>query len=123
MSPEKRVGRHLAALSLWCTIVDMEQHSGQNQWRWQVVLALLGILCVGFFLRSVHFSDWLHFELDQARDARVIDGAAKGHFLICRFSGRKQEGHFSVSGPFFMSFSMCPVSYSVWIRSGMPSES
>lgn len=34
------------------------------------------ILCVivfGLFLRAYHFSDWLHFELDQARDARVID--------------------------------------------------
>lgn len=40
-----------------------------------IVVLLIVIVSVGFFLRSYHFSDWLHFELDQARDARVIDHA------------------------------------------------
>lgn len=36
---------------------------------------LISIVLIGFALRSYHFSPWLHFELDQARDARVIDHA------------------------------------------------
>ncbi|MFC1645390.1 ArnT family glycosyltransferase [Patescibacteria group bacterium] len=36
------------------------------------------ILLVGIFLRSYNFSPWLHFELDQARDAIVIDEAMNG---------------------------------------------
>ncbi|MDD2766399.1 MAG: glycosyltransferase family 39 protein [Candidatus Moranbacteria bacterium] len=35
-------------------------------------------MSLGFFLRAYHFSDWLHFELDQARDSRVIDDALSG---------------------------------------------
>lgn len=101
----------------------MEQHSGQNRWRWQVVLALLGILCVGFFLRSVHFSDWLHFELDQARDARVIDAAAEGSFFDLPLLGPKAGGTFLRLGPFFyvfqyvsgLVFGMDPVGYALGV--------
>ena len=39
---------------------------------------MIAIIGLGFFLRTYHFSDWLHFELDQARDARVIDDALSG---------------------------------------------
>lgn len=38
----------------------------------QIVL-ILCVIVFGLFLRGYHFSEWLHFELDQARDARVID--------------------------------------------------
>jgi 4-amino-4-deoxy-L-arabinose transferase-like glycosyltransferase len=85
-------------------MIGMEQHSGSNQWRWQVVLIFLGILCVGFFLRSFHFSDWLHFELDQARDARVIDSAAEGSFFDLPLLGPKAGGTFLRLGPFFYVF-------------------
>ncbi len=44
----------------------------------QVIFALVALVAVGFFLRAYHFSDWLHFELDQARDAIVIDSALEG---------------------------------------------
>lgn len=40
-----------------------------------VIWCLIAITMFGLFLRAYHFSDWLHFELDQARDAIVIDGA------------------------------------------------
>ena len=43
--------------------------------KYLVPALLCAIILLGFFLRSYHFSDWLHFELDQARDARVIDAA------------------------------------------------
>lgn len=39
------------------------------------LLLLISIVLIGFVLRAYHFSPWLHFELDQARDARVIDHA------------------------------------------------
>lgn len=36
---------------------------------------LLLIVVFGAFLRLCHFHDWLHFELDQARDVRLVDDA------------------------------------------------
>ena len=42
------------------------------------------ILAVGLFVRTYHFGPWLHFELDQARDARGIFG-------ICHYLDRRQE--------------------------------
>lgn len=50
-------------------------HFSSKQW---VVVGLVVIMSLGFFLRAYHFSDWLHFELDQARDSRVIDDALSG---------------------------------------------
>lgn len=44
----------------------------------QIIFGLIALVAVGFFLRAYHFSDWLHFELDQARDAIVIDSALEG---------------------------------------------
>ena len=50
-------------------------------------IILLAVLAIGIFLRSYHFADWLHFELDQSRDAKVIDLAIKenryNYFLKC----------------------------------------
>lgn len=40
-----------------------------------VFFSVLVIILIGFFLRAYNFSPWLHFELDQARDARVVDAA------------------------------------------------
>lgn len=37
------------------------------------IALILSVIVFGLFLRAYHFSEWLHFELDQARDARVID--------------------------------------------------
>ena len=104
-------------------MIDMEQKSGQRQWRWQVVAILIGILCVGFFLRSYHFSDLLHFELDQARDARVIDVAAEGSFVDLPLLGPKAGGTFLRLGPFFyifqylsgLVFGMNPVGYALGV--------
>lgn len=39
------------------------------------VIWLILIITLGGFLRLHEFSDWLHFELDQSRDARVVDDA------------------------------------------------
>lgn len=57
-----------------------------------VILLLVAIIGFGFFLRSYHFSDWLHFELDQARDARIVDDGLRGDFLDLPLLGPKAGG-------------------------------
>ena len=52
------------------------------------------ILAVGLFVRTYHFGPWLHFELDQARDARVIDAAFQGNFWDLPLLGPKAGGTF-----------------------------
>lgn len=59
------------------------------------------IIGTGIFLRSYHFSDWLHFELDQARDALVISEAyieGPGELPLL---GPKARGTFLRLGPLF----------------------
>ena len=53
---------------------------------------LVAIIGFGFFLRSYHFSDWLHFELDQARDARIVDDGLRGDFFDLPLLGPKAGG-------------------------------
>lgn len=60
-----------------------------KQARWFLLIALIA---VGFFLRSYHFSDWLHFELDQARDARIVDDGLRGDFWDLPLLGPKAGG-------------------------------
>ncbi len=57
-----------------------------------VILLLLVIIGLGFFLRAYHFSPWLHFELDQARDARIVDDGLRGDFLDLPLLGPKAGG-------------------------------
>ena len=59
----------------------------------QIVL-ILGVIALGLFLRTYHFSDWLHFELDQARDARVIDAALDDGIGELPLLGPKAGGTF-----------------------------
>lgn len=64
-------------------------------WPWskrvQIVVLVL-VIAVGFFLRSYHFTDWLHFELDQSRDALVIDRALDGDAADLPLLGPKAAG-------------------------------
>ena len=82
----------------------MDIKGDHGQWRTAIVFAMLLVLCAGFFLRSYHFSDWLHFELDQARDARVIDAAIDGSAADLPLLGPKAGGTFLRLGPFFYYF-------------------
>ncbi|MEK7181743.1 MAG: glycosyltransferase family 39 protein, partial [Patescibacteria group bacterium] len=59
------------------------------------------IVAFGFSLRAYHFSDWLHFELDQARDARVIDAALSGGPGELTLLGPKAGGTFLRLAPGF----------------------
>ena len=82
----------------------MDIKGRHGQWASGVVVALMVIVCVGFFLRSYHFGDWLHFELDQSRDARVIDDAFRGSVADLPLLGPKAGGTFLRLGPFFYYF-------------------
>lgn len=67
-------------------------------------LAILAIIFLGSFLRMYHFSDWLHFELDQSRDAKVIDLAYSEGISNLPLLGPKAAGSFLRLGPIFYYF-------------------
>lgn len=62
---------------------------------------LVGVILLGFFLRAYQFSPWLHFELDQARDARVIDHALRDGPAELPLLGPKAGGTFLRLAPGF----------------------
>lgn len=54
---------------------------------------LVGIvILLGFALRAYNFAPWLHFELDQARDARIVDDGLRGDFFDLPLLGPKAGG-------------------------------
>ncbi|MDD5083464.1 MAG: glycosyltransferase family 39 protein [Candidatus Moranbacteria bacterium] len=65
------------------------------------MISLALILCLGAFLRLYHVSDWLHFEIDQARDARVIDLAVNDGPGSLPLLGPRAGGTFLRLGPGF----------------------
>jgi len=62
------------------------------------------IILLGFFLRAYSFSDWLHFELDQSRDARIISAAVEDGAGNLPLLGPKAAGSFLRLGPIFYYF-------------------
>lgn len=77
--------------------------------KYREVVVLTVIFSVGIFLRAYSFHDWLLFELDQVRDAvmidRVLDGTEKLPLLgpTMRGSGETKEMLFRV-GPMYSYF-------------------
>lgn len=71
-------------------------HEQQQRLVW---IGLVLIIVLGFSLRAYHFGDWLHFELDQARDARVIDHALVDGPEALPLLGPKAGGTFLRLGP------------------------
>ncbi|MCW1888718.1 MAG: glycosyltransferase family 39 protein, partial [Candidatus Moranbacteria bacterium] len=62
---------------------------------------LLLVVAVGIFVRAYQFGTWIHFELDQARDAKVIDLAFEGSFWDLPLLGPKAGGTFLRLAPGF----------------------
>ena len=62
---------------------------------------LIALFLIGIFLRSYHFSDWLHFELDQSRDAKVVGLALEDGIGNLPLLGPKAAGSFLRLGPLF----------------------
>ncbi len=65
------------------------------------VFGLIAVVGLGTFLRTYHFADWLHFELDQARDAIVVDAALDGSMADLPLLGPKAAGTFLRLAPGF----------------------
>lgn len=61
----------------------------------------LGFFLLGIFLRSYNFEPWLHFELDQSRDAILIDESLEGGFLNLPLLGPRAGGSLLRLGPIF----------------------
>jgi len=69
----------------------------KNKYFWIFV----GIFLLGTFLRAYNFVPWLHFELDQARDATLIREAINGGAGELPLLGPRAAGTFLRLGPAF----------------------
>lgn len=69
-----------------------------------VTISLVVILAAGIFFRTYHFADWLHFELDQSRDAKVVGLALEQGIGNLPLQGPKAAGSFLRLGPIFYYF-------------------
>ncbi len=61
-----------------------------NKW---AVITLVLIVCVGGFFRSYNLDSWMHYELDQARDFRVISAAYEKGIGELPLQGPKAAGN------------------------------
>lgn len=68
------------------------------------IFILIAIFAVGLFLRTYNFSEWLHFELDQSRDAKVVGLAINQGIGNLPLLGPKAAGSFLRLGPVFYYF-------------------
>lgn len=75
-----------------------------NLRKYRLIYIVILIILLGTFLRVYHFSDWLHFELDQARDAKVVDLAIDQGIGNLPLLGPKAAGSFLRLGPIFYYF-------------------
>ncbi|TXH03991.1 MAG: hypothetical protein E6R05_02885 [Candidatus Moraniibacteriota bacterium] len=73
-------------------------HWSKKQVVWGMIFLIVGL---GAWLRVYHLDDWLHFELDQARDVRVIDIALEGDLADLPLLGPRAGGTFLRLGPGF----------------------
>lgn len=69
-----------------------------------ILLLLFLIVAAGVFMRAWHFSDWLHFELDQARDAKLVSAALEEGPENLPLLGPRAAGTFLRLGPVFYYF-------------------
>lgn len=69
-------------------------------WTWWVLGAFL---CVGIFVRTYHFHDWLRFNADQSRDASIVSSVIRGETSL-PLLGPKAGGTDFQLGPAFYIF-------------------
>ncbi|MFA5871848.1 MAG: glycosyltransferase family 39 protein [Parcubacteria group bacterium] len=67
-------------------------------------IALLAIIIFAIFFRTYHFSDWLHFGMDQARDATLVSQAAAEGPAQLPLLGPRAGGTYVRLGPIFYYF-------------------
>lgn len=71
------------------------------EYRKKIIFGILLIIGLGIFLRAYNFSDWLHFELDQARDAKIAIKASEEGIGYLPLQGPRAAGSFLRLGPTF----------------------
>jgi len=69
--------------------------------RKSVGILLVGIVLIGGFFRLYNHADWLHFELDQSRDAEIISAALQNGPGELPLQGPRAAGTFLRLGPGF----------------------
>ncbi|MEF3692513.1 MAG: glycosyltransferase family 39 protein [Candidatus Moraniibacteriota bacterium] len=69
----------------------------KNKYFWIFLL----FFAIGVFLRGYKFEPWLHFELDQARDAVLIDESLEGGVSKLPLLGPRAAGSYLRLGPIF----------------------
>lgn len=73
----------------------MKEHILRHRW----IYALSVVIAVGAFLRLYHFEDWMHYQLDQARDFRVVYAAMEYGPGELPLQGPRAAGSFLRLGP------------------------
>lgn len=79
--------------------------------KFKVAIALLSIMGIGLFLRLYGLGDWLHFELDQARDALLVREALEGGWREAPLLGPRAGGSLLRLGPLFYYLMI----FSAWV--------
>ncbi len=82
----------------------MKNKAQELFFKYKIHFFLLLIFLLGAYLRIYHFNDFLHFELDQSRDAKVIDLALEEGVENLPLLGPKAAGSFLRLGPIFYYF-------------------
>lgn len=72
--------------------------------RYKMVLLVALVVGVGIFLRSYNFADWMHFELDQSRDAKVVLWSIENGIETLPLLGPRAGGTYLRLGPAFYYF-------------------
>ena len=67
----------------------------KNKIFWGIIVIIL----VGAFLRSYHFGDWMHYQLDQSRDFKIIQSALQYGPGELPLQGPRAAGSFLRLGP------------------------
>jgi hypothetical protein len=70
----------------------------QKYWEY-IILAI--IVALAAFIRLFHFHGWMHFEMDQARDAELVGKALQGGIGELPLLGPRAAGTFLRLGPLF----------------------
>jgi 4-amino-4-deoxy-L-arabinose transferase-like glycosyltransferase len=70
---------------------------------WEYLILFL-IVALAVFFRVYHFEDWLHFGMDQARDAMLVSGAVEKGVGQLPLLGPRAGGTFVRLGPVFYYF-------------------
>jgi len=81
----------------------------------KIAIAIIAIVAVSFFLRTYHLADWLHFQLDQSRDAFLIKDVTEKGISELPLLGPRAGGSFLRLGPayYYLMYLLAEIAKSV----------